>query len=1857
MALKDKLVNSGIPTVQPLTTPKPSYTLTDLRNDDEFTMRSERYLKSLGEGDNVDEMFQYFRGSDLNLYDTHKVYRQSKKFTDEQKDDYLYLKNKFDNARVGGIKEKYQLGVDAAQEIVSDPTILASAFFVPFTGGASAAGRLAMGAAAKTGLKSMVASNIAKGQALGIPKGVITAGQVLSKPLSNKATYGVLAAEGALYAGTFDYVAQDRQLELGLIDKKNLVQTGISATVGAIAGPALLGAGRGLAKIPSKVKQIEEVRVSNIDNNENYKPTFIERGNQKLLAGTYGVLGLIPLKPTTILLKKAEKSPYLLSLLKLFRYDAAQGFVAPKIGSQETLAPSYDEVFRDLVGSSQQKVNAILRSYKSLWTYDKANVALPFSAGHFLNPLRSKTTRTRKSLKFKQALTQEANDDLAYYLRSGNISRVVEVAPNKFKQVKLSDDIVSAGKQIRKELDNTLKRAENAGIKIGSVKGFFPRFWRTDVIKNNKDEFIELIKRGEGLNDAQATKLWEELATEGSEVGSSAVNLNARIKQSRRLTKINDARFGKFLDNDVRNVLDDYFAEASKLIIRTEMFGETEGKFTQKWINKIQRQLGKNRLTNTELEYLKDLYNYTTGIKGKIDTSTPLGKLGQGFSDFLTITMQTSMLAFSTVTSLPEVGVNLLRGAPVRPGVNAMVKGIADGTSEWWKSQKVNYGPYLNVIGKEFKQEANLDVRSQNRQDLNEFYISTDSLKEDRLMSIYGQAVGKTATKVQNAFFKTVLLHQWTRYVQLVGYDMGKSIIYRNLKQIDDYNKGIIKNTKAQEVNMLRLKDELAELDIDMVGGLEWINRGAKHTDDFFNNVKAGAARYTNEVVMNPTAASAQKPLMHSRPIGRVIYGLMGFPTAFSNTVLRNAMRNLTRDGKTLSAGGTKVSAVHALTAAMFMTQVGMLNHTLRTGGRNLEQYENGELSGLDLVLKGASYSGLMGPMEMYYRYGKSKRYESNITAAIGSAIGPNVPDIIDYLYMIQSRGSLTEVALRRAPFSMALKSYHPDKYEEVLKKAREIDKQLFAPDREKEIEQVPFAKGGIVEGEDNVPYTKEDPADRINPYTGQPYKREQRNIGGRIISKEILKLIGDEPIKKVKSVGSPTLVKPVDEGKHAYDVLGIDDEFLKNWKVENSKVVKQRQEEFGIDDKLKRNKTVLKALEELSENEIPYGQYKKIVERENPAKLFEDVPEPPSYTDITASLQSNKIKKGIVYLNRNIPDGTIVGGRLDIPAYKDHDVWVVSLHLPKGQGTVYGKTGYFKDVTFGDAKLSQKSFDIAAGKAKSPIAQMIGKWQNHTPGELFAKAKTLLNDPEWTQVGYNPFRFGFFYDRKTMNPVIAADEAIQIGPFVIAKNVTTALPTDKRFEVKLDDKRFNFEKGGTVSTNEQMDRLGFDKGGENIFSKLIDSIKEKVPAPARLYYDKVIRQDKNPITEKDFTEKEYQNIKNYFKQTLINDIKSGKIKFDNQGNAQYIRQDEKGRTFTKPVISGYRSVEKNFEPSSTTVSQKNKEALSDLGLLDLQEKMNNSSDGNVKDFTNVFGEASYSFKKDGYENSTASIDDVYDFNFTYAGGYNPEKEKAGILNTANRRKYLALLNQETLRGSKNQNIIQRSRPLLERYAAFRLPDKKTAEMLEQDYQPVNVKVNIPIQDIFTQDEWSNLFGSEQTRQGLQEGGPVLPVLTFADGNSRKLTPKEFDNMVAINEYLKGKGYRKEARAGILGNIHIETGGSFSPTQIEKAQNKKLGYGIFQLTGKKKDYDKWMSERGFEEDKINNMAAQLEYMHDTIQTGREIGGGNANTLQKSFNEKSAEDIALDFSNIWEKPGVPHNEQRVKATSTIFNFLD
>ena len=107
-----------------------------------------------------------------------------------------------------------------------------------------------------------------------------------------------------------------------------------------------------------------------------------------------------------------------------------------------------------------------------------------------------------------------------------------------------------------------------------------------------------------------------------------------------------------------------------------------------------------------------------------------------------------------------------------------------------------------------------------------------------------------------------------------------------------------------------------------------------------------------------------------------------------------------------------------------------------------------------------------------------------------------------------------------------------------------------------------------------------------------------------------------------------------------------------------------------------------------------------------------------------------------------------------------------------------------------------------------------------------------------------------------------------------------------------------------------------------------------------------------------------------------------------------------------------------------------------------------------------------------------------------------------------------------------------------------------------------------------------------------------------------------------------------------------------------------MGYGIFQLTGKKKDYDRWMKENDFSVENTAELPMQIEYMHETIygnkltgkNMGREIGPGTAGRLQKSFATGTAEEIALAFSNDWEKPEVPHNTARTKSSATLFNLI-
>jgi hypothetical protein len=163
--------------------------------------------------------------------------------------------------------------------------------------------------------------------------------------------------------------------------------------------------------------------------------------------------------------------------------------------------------------------------------------------------------------------------------------------------------------------------------------------------------------------------------------------------------------------------------------------------------------------------------------------------------------------------------------------------------------------------------------------------------------------------------------------------------------------------------------------------------------------------------------------------------------------------------------------------------------------------------------------------------------------------------------------------------------------------------------------------------------------------------------------------------------------------------------------------------------------------------------------------------PRPPASNEaMRNALATNQKDK----LNPEIADGTPVGLRMDINALRK-GASVVSIHQGSNTSKVGQVIGYSSVASATDVKFSNRNqqalLKIATGEGKLPAQTMEGKYKNISPEEAFKKVNELLNDPEWTQIGVDPTRHGYFYDRANAMPVKSADELIQVGNFVLAKN------------------------------------------------------------------------------------------------------------------------------------------------------------------------------------------------------------------------------------------------------------------------------------------------------------------------------------------------------------------------------------------------------------------------------------------------------------------------------------------------------
>jgi Large polyvalent protein associated domain 38 len=230
-----------------------------------------------------------------------------------------------------------------------------------------------------------------------------------------------------------------------------------------------------------------------------------------------------------------------------------------------------------------------------------------------------------------------------------------------------------------------------------------------------------------------------------------------------------------------------------------------------------------------------------------------------------------------------------------------------------------------------------------------------------------------------------------------------------------------------------------------------------------------------------------------------------------------------------------------------------------------------------------------------------------------------------------------------------------------------------------------------------------------------------------------------------------------------------------------------------GFKLKKGRNEQVVLAARELEAGRITKAEYDRYVNFHTPIETIagEKLESPIEKGLMKKILTENldpKDRKKPEKVDANIADGTRVGLRMDIPALnwgKKNGVngSVVSIHkgkapntLASGENLSYKSAGHITDAVFAP-RSEESAFKIARGLEgkegqKKPQQTIEGKWVNTSPEEIFSRVKKLMDDPAWTQISLDPLRHSFFYDRADGRPVLSADEVLQVGRFVLAKNV-----------------------------------------------------------------------------------------------------------------------------------------------------------------------------------------------------------------------------------------------------------------------------------------------------------------------------------------------------------------------------------------------------------------------------------------------------------------------------------------------------
>ena len=708
-----------------------TYTLDDLETNKEFQQRTERFMESIGEDE---EIFEYLRDPEFSI--TSAITRASAigNWSKEAKEDYVWLRNKFQNAEIGGLSQKMALVGDFAWDTLTDPFNILSLLAAPFTFGQSATARVAIGKLASEGAKKLTLAKlkgIGKGAALGAKRPAIAG-----------------SLEGAAWAGVHNYYTQSANKELDLVRDVDLKQTAGITAFGAVAGGTfggILGGGAGAFTVASpKFSRWRSVFSDDVSIDQSVDPKNPKQTRQQVINANTAIdaeenpkrklpnfkvpdqvkwfIGETTGKSTTALQNVALQSKQLAKFLGNIRYDWYRTLVK---GVKEPEGKTFGELWGRLAGTWNETLEDGLGVLK------------------------------RKGHLFKSYIDEEENG-IVHDLIINPQNRI------KYKGTPDGDRFIYAAEKIEEMLKDIFERSNQAGLIDFRqfVKNYFPRKLQFDKILENRGIFEALLiqhKYADPLNiiskrkvsnafdpetgkvllddkgkpikistdfraidfdsfkDAKGrgrdfvdevsngrTTKFEELTTleksKARQAKAKAIVDNILDKkhnvfewdsefglagekakgaggvgwlQPRIFDRISENSMKRFIDTDIERVLRDYINTASRANARARTFGKSTADFEKNYITKIDEELKSSGLTLEErqkvINRVRKMYNRISGI----DYPHFKNPAARAVADVLKLSQQMAHLPLATLSSITEPMILLARAEAVDAPLSA----------------------------------------------------------------------------------------------------------------------------------------------------------------------------------------------------------------------------------------------------------------------------------------------------------------------------------------------------------------------------------------------------------------------------------------------------------------------------------------------------------------------------------------------------------------------------------------------------------------------------------------------------------------------------------------------------------------------------------------------------------------------------------------------------------------------------------------------------------------------------------------------------------------------------------------------------------------------------------------------------------------------------------------------------------------------------------------------------------------------------------------------------------------------------------------------------------------------------------